>query len=463
MKDEWGEIMRAGIIRSASLLLAVVVLVVQPAIAQDKEPPSEATPSPTAEELQRQIEELQRQLQAVQLQLEQVKKQQEVARREAELEELRRAAAAEAVRDGAPEDVDTGTEFVSGTRMQTMLNPEISINGDIFLIGGDNLRTEMQPRHFELDIQSYLDPYTRMKVVFGYEGAHAVWGFTDEDHHEDEEGHEHEGEDEPGGFTLEEGYLSWVNLPGNTALTVGKKRQQFGVLNRWHMHALPQTDFPWVIQESFGAHGLSGTGVSFEWLMPKLWAHANELVVEVMNGNNEVAFAGSDWKKPTFLAYLKSYWDLNANTYVQVDVTGMHGVTDHDGNLDHNFLALDLVYDWYPLGRELYRGFQLRGMLLRSLLDLEDGGSLNTWGSYVYGQYKFARRWTGGLRWDWVEDQRQAGYEYCGVSPYLSFWQSEFVRLRGQYSLRDHNVFGTDHRYELQFTFAAGPHKHEEY
>jgi hypothetical protein len=295
-----------------------------------------------------------------------------------------------------------------------------------------------------------------MKVVFGYEGAHSVWGYDD---HEHEDGEEHEN----GGFELEEGYLSWINLPGNTSLTVGKKRQQFGVLNRWHSHALPQTDFPWVIQESFGAHGLSGTGVSIEWLMPRLWADANEIVVEVMNGNNEVAFAGSDWRKPTFLANLKSYWDLSANTYVQVDLTGLHGVTDHDGNLNHDLLALDVVYDWYPLGRELYRGFQLRGMLLRSWLDLEEGGSLNTWGSYVYGQCKVARRWIVGMRGDWVEDQRKAGYEFWGLSPYLSFWQSEFVRLRGQYSYRDHNVFGTDHRYELQFTFAAGPHKHEEY
>ena len=451
--------MKTRIFRGASLWLAVVLLTVGPVFGQEKEPPPAPEPAepPTVEELQRQIEELTRQLQAVKQQLDELKKQEELQTKQAELDELRRAAAAEAAKEGAPDDVDTGTEFVSGTRMQTELNPEISINGDVFLVGGDNLRTEMQPRHFELGFQSYLDPYTRMKVVFGYEGAHSVWGYGDHEHDEDGEDHEN------GGFELEEGYLSWINLPGNTSLTVGKKRQQFGVLNRWHMHALPQTDFPWVIQASFGAHGLSGTGVSFEWLMPRLWADANELVVEVMNGNNEVAFAGSDWRKPTFLANLKSYWDLSANTYVQVDLTGLHGVTDHEGNLDHDFFALDVVYDWYPVGRELYRGFQLRGMLLRSWLELEEGGSLNTWGSYMYGQYKFARRWIAGMRGDWVEDQRQAGYEFWGLSPYLSFWQSEFVRLRGQYSYRDHNIFGTDHRYELQFTFAAGPHKHEEY
>jgi hypothetical protein len=452
--------MRTGIIRCVNLRLAVLLLAAAPAVAQNADPPSAPEPPapPTVEELQKQVEELTRQLQTVQEQLAQLKAEQDAQKKQAEIEHLQQAAAAEAAKAAAPEATDSGTEFVSGTRMQTELNPEISINGDVFLIGGDNLKTEMQPRHFELDFQSYLDPYTRMKVVFGYEGAHSVWGYEEHDH-------EHEGEDEheEGGFELEEGYLNWVNLPGNTSLTVGKKRQQFGVLNRWHLHALPQTDFPWVLQESFGAHGLSGTGVSLEWMMPRLWSDANELVVEIMNGNNEVAFAGSDWRKPTFLASLKSYWDLSDNTYLQFDITGLHGVTDHEGELSHDFLALDLVYDWYPLGRELYRGFQLRGMLLRSWLDLEEGDSLNTWGGYLYGQYKFARRWITGLRWDWVEDQREADHEYWGVSPYLSFWQSEFVRLRGQYSLRDHNIFGTDHRFELQFTFAAGPHKHEEY
>jgi hypothetical protein len=435
--------MKRRIIRGA-LLLAFLWLAAGGATAQEEGPPSTEAPDPppSIEDLQRQVEELTRRLTAVQQQLDELQRKQELQRQEAEIEELRRAAAAEVAKNEEPGEVDTGTEFVSGTRMQTQLNPEISVNGDVFFVGGDHLKTEMQARHFELDFQSYLDPYTRMKVVFGYEGAHSVWGYEEKDHdHEAED--EHEGEEEhaheEGGFELEEGYLSWLNLPGNTSLIVGKKRQQFGVLNRWHMHALPQTDFPWVIQESFGNHGLAGTGVSFDWMMPRLWSDANELVVEIMNGNNEVAFAGSDWRKPTFLAYLKSYWDLSDNTYLQFDVTGLHGVTDHEGDLDHDFLAIDFTYDWYPLGRELYRGFQARGMLLRSWLDL------------------------GGLRWDWVEDQRQAGYEYWGISPYLTFWQSEFVRLRGQYSLRDHNIFGTDHRFELQFTFAAGPHKHENY
>lgn len=446
-------------IPGVSFWLAAVLIAGGAVNAQDKgaQPVTEPEAAPTVEELQRQLEDLTRQLQAVQQQLDELRKQQELEKKKAELEELRRAATAEAAKAGATGEVDTGTEFVSGTRMQPQLNPEISVTGDVFLVGGDHLKTELQARHFELDLQSYLDPYTRFHLVFGYEGAHAEWGFEDRQHTDSGEDHQHEE-----GFSLEEGHVTWLQL-GPMSLTVGRKRQQFGVLNRFHMHALPQTDYPWVIGESFGGHGLAATGVSIEWLMPKLWADTNELVFEVMNGDNEVAFAGSDWRKPTFLANLKSYWDLSPSTYLQVDLTGLFGVTDHEGNLEHSFVALDTVYDWYPTGRERYRGFQLRGMLLRSWLDLEEGGSLDTWGSYLYGQYRFARRWIAGLRWDRVEDQRVAGHEYWGLSPYLTFWQSEFVRLRGQYSYRDDNMYGNDQRFELQLTFAAGPHKHENY
>ncbi|MEJ2580816.1 MAG: hypothetical protein P8127_04115, partial [Acidobacteriota bacterium] len=100
---------------------------------------------------------------------------------------------------------------------------------------------------------------------------------------------------------------------------------------------------------------------------------------------------------------------------------------------------------------------------LRSWLDLEEGSSLNTWGSYLYGQYRLTSRWIAGVRWDWVEDQHQAGHDTWGLSPYLTLWQSEFVRLRGQATYEKDNLYGTDRRFQLQITFAAGPHKHESY
>ncbi len=443
---------------SAALALALTMGAGSWALAQEAGS-SAPGPQPTAdrvEQLERTVETLSQQLAEIRKELAELKAEREAARQKEEMEKLRREAAAEAAKPAptTASGVDTTTRFVSGTRMQPQLNPEISVTGDLFFVGGNHQLEEFQARHFELDIQSYLDPYTRLHVVFGYHTPHYESTFGAP---EDESGYV------PGGWGLGEGYVTWLNLPGSLSLTVGKKRQQFGVLNRWHLHALDQTDLPWVLQESFGDHGLSGTGVSLDWLMPRLWATTNELTVEVTNGDNHVAFAGSSWEHPSLLARLKSYWDLTSNSYLEFGLDGLHGKADEDGHRNHDFWALDATYNWYPAGKELYRELTFRGMLLRSILDLEDGGSRRAWGGYLYGQYKFSPHWITGLRYDRVFDQREAGHSYWGFSPYLTFWQSEFVRLRGQFSYRKDDLFGIDRRFELQLTVAAGPHKHDTY
>jgi len=138
-----------------------------------------------------------------------------------------------------------------------------------------------------------------------------------------------------------------------------------------------------VATESFGDEGLIGTGLSLDWMMPALWADTNELTVEVMNAGNEVAFAGEDWRHPSVLARLKSYWDLSPDSYLELGLNGLHGTADADGRLDHDLFALDLTYSWYPAGRELYREVTVRGMLLYSDLALSAATSHQAWGGYV--------------------------------------------------------------------------------
>ena len=404
----------------------------------------------TVAQLERSVEGLVAELAAVQAELAAVKRELAQVTQAAEAERLGSAAAAAAATPGAAA-IDTATIFTSGERMQPQLNPELSVTGDIFLVGGGDLREELQVKGAELDLQSDLDPYTRMHVVLGAHGetAHGEEGVEDEHSH--------------AGAEVEEAYVTWLHLPASLTLTLGKKRQQFGILNRWHMHALDQADLPWVLTESFGDHGLVGTGVSIDWLMPSLWAHVNELTVEVSNGDNETAFAGSGWERPSLVARLKSYWDLSSDAYLEVGLDAAHGAADPGGEHSSDFLALDATYNWNPAGRTVYRDVTVRGMLLRSRRELGRGDTRVAWGGYLYGQGKLSRRWIAGARVDWVDDQLAAGHRLWGVTPYLTFWQSEFVRLRGQYTYANDNVTGVDRRFVLQATFAAGPHKHESY
>ncbi len=409
---------------------------------------------PALAALEVKVETLSRQLLDLQKQLRDLRSQRATETRETEIAAIKRAAHLEAAKSGSGAKIDTSQKFVSGTRMQPQLNPEISATGDLFLVGGNHQVEELQARHFELDLQSYLDPYTFFHFVLGFHGNGRESDFG-RDPTEEAEHHATVG--------IGEAYATWLSLPGNIGLTVGKKRAQFGVLNRWHLHALDQVDAPLILQESFGDHGLTGTGLSVAWMMPHLWADTNELTIEVFNGDSEMAFAGEDWKRPSALARLQSYWDLTPDSYLEIGLNAMRGKADEDGRLNHDFYAMDLAFNWYPAGRELYRDFTLRGMLLYSDLDLEHHSSHSAWGSFLYSQMKFSPHWIAGLRFDSTEDQREEDHHFWGLSPYLTFWQSEFVRLRAQYSYRKDNLFGTDHAYTIQLTVAAGPHKHDSY
>ena len=92
-------------------------------------------------------------------------------------------------------------------------------------------------------------------------------------------------------------------------------------------------------------------------------------------------------------------------------------------------------------------------------------GTRGSWGGFIYGTGKLGQQWSVGMRADWTELPEEPGQELWGVSPYLEYWQSEWARLRFQYSHHSRLVEldRTDNRFFLQVTWAIGPHKHENY
>ncbi len=419
---------------------AALLIVLSAGLAGAQTAPGD--PGPNTDPTRR-IEELTRQLRAMQQQMDDMKaqldalKDQQAARAEKEkLDELRAEAKAAAA-SSAPAAESEEQRFASRTRMQPELNPEITVIGNMLAYARSDARDGFSAGEWELDAQSYLDPYSFMHLTLSAA----------------------EGE----GTSVEEGYIKWLNLPGHLSLTAGRKRQQFGVLNRWHPHALDQVELPLVIQRAFGEEGLIGTGASVDWLMPRLWASANELTVELTNADNQVAFAGEDWRHPAVLARLKSYWDVTPDSYFELGLNGLHGPSDPAGKLGHDLFAADFTYSWTPAARATYRGVTMRGMLLRSRRELPDGGRRNAWGGYAYGQVRLGQRWFTGLRYDRVQEGLGDGEDVWGVSPYVTWWESEFVRLRAQANLRHERLSGWDRELLLQITLAAGPHRHDNY
>ena len=359
-----------------------------------------------------------------------------------ELEALRAAAAAAGA---AAAEADTAaavaTDPVSGTQSLNKLNPEISATGDVRMQGrSPGPQVDLfDVREFEFSFQAALDPYASTKIFL-------TW--------------------EDGSIDLEEGYAYWSGIPGGLRVDLGRMRQQLGELNRVHLHALPQTEYPLVLENYFGEEGLIGDGVRLYWMAPfaGLGGAVHELYGEVTVGGNEVMF--EDGNRPSFLGHLNNFWQLSSASFLQVGLTGLYG-ENPDESLQSRVFGGDVRFSWRPPGRELYRSFTLAGEVYAARKRMNGTGDTR-WGWYLGAQYQFGRGWYAGARWDWVEplDRPAASHDWQFV-PNLSWHQSEWVHLRAEWrhlstAFEDGTRDASD-LFLVQVVWAVGPHKHESY
>jgi hypothetical protein len=353
------------------------------------------------------------------------------------------------------EETESDVVFTSPQRLLQELNPEISILGDFLGLMdfdadeelGDHEDHQEDPAHehtgggdgfrlkeVELSLQAPLDPFSLAKFFVGIHD---------------------------GNVHVCEGYVEWTNLPARMQLKLGKFRNNFGVINRWHPHSYPTVDLPLAIENAFGEEGLTGVGGSITFLMPSLWSHYNELVVEVINGDNERAFSGEGFDHPVGLFHLKNYYDLSEATYVELGFSGALGENSPDlGDLTY-VEGVDFSMVWMPPRRAKYRGLEVRAEAFFEQRETP-AERIDTFSFFAFGDFKFSRRWTSGIRFDYVQDAFDKNERSYAIAPFLTFWQSEFVRLRLQYNGRHHEE-DWDHGVVFQSTWALGPHKHEKY
>lgn len=390
-----------------------------------------------------------------------------------EVDPLARLRAAAEAAAAEAETADTGTaqtlpedrQFQGRQRSLQALNPEISLNVDVFgRVGSEDPdQQNFYPREFELSFQSALDPFSRAKIfVSRHEPGGEILPFGEHGHGEGGEGEE--GHDE-GGFAVEEGYLQWVNLPGGLGVKLGRFYQQFGNLNRWHAHALPSQTRSLPHLAFIGEENLSQTGASLYWLVPLEGIGTWETTFEVTRSENGLLFGESG--KPAFLGHVNAFWQLTPSTYFDLGVSGIFGEhTDpaEDEAFDQRLFNVEAALNWRPPGRSLYREFTFRGGLMALRPGRVSGGESreSALGFWAGGELKFAQQWLVGAQYGWVEDPEGTDETAWLFAPTLTWWQSEWVRLRAEYDILG-RPDETEGQLLLQVTFAMGPHKHETY
>lgn len=85
-------------------------------------------------------------------------------------------------------------------------------------------------------------------------------------------------------------------------------------------------------------------------------------------------------------------------------------------------------------------------------------------GLWAAAEMRLSQSWLAGARFDRTENPEDPEETAWLVSPTLTWWQSEYVRLRLEYDLLGRSFLdGNEGRLLLQVTFAMGPHRHETY
>ena len=346
------------------------------------------------------------------------------------LEAIRAAAVAAAGSDTA-ELSQVGSRV--GGRSASLANPEVSITGDVragFNVPGPQTQPFI-PREFELGLQSALDPFSMAKVFISFSQD---------------------------GVDAEEAYAYWTGLPGHTRVDFGKFRQQVGELNRWHLHALPEDEYPLVLQRYFGDEGLSATGASLYWPLPFSGSAGTfEWYGQVTRGDNTTLFAAGN--RPAYLSQLSGFWQFSRSTYAQVSASGIYG-TNPDSSLKTVVGGVAARFSWRPPERAKYREFTIRSEVYAFRRQIAGVGPTKL-GGYVDATWKLSASWVLGLRGDWVEPPAPLSGHEWEVVPTLMFWESEFVYLRAQWTHHRDVLFNTTDRFGVQVVWAMGPHKHE--
>jgi len=366
------------------------------------------------------------------------------------------------LKEGAPQPKTEETFTARGLGQQA-LNPEISAIGDM-LTGlssrkGEPPEGEFTFRSLDLHVQAYLDPYSLMKAVIGFG---------------------------PDGADLEEAYFTRFGLFDGLNVTIGRFRQQFGVVNRWHEHALDQVEYPLAIKQLFGDEGLTGTGLSFEYRLPAPKSYSHVLILQVARGENDRLFSENSRNLPAILLRYRNYRDFSKDTYFEIGITGMVGWNDSwelTAGTVHDRRAtwlggVDWTVRWEPTERMRYANMEWRTEFYgvdRGFVADTGEDSLFAWGGYTSLQRRVSRTVDIGLRVDFfVPDQNANAPAPLAVAgpdpyrwhlgPYVTWHQSPWVRMRVELGYTDGNRTGpAAFNLVFQIVFAAGPHKHDRY
>ena len=294
------------------------------------------------------------------------------------------------------------------------------------------------------------------------------------------------------GVELEEMFFLTTSLPGNFQLKGGQFFTEFGRQNPQHPHSWSFVDQPLVLGRMFGAEGLRSQGARLSWLFPTSWY--TEAMVSVLNsaGGTTASFRSdesaaihlgapfarevSGLKDLLVVPRLAASVDLTETTTLLAGVSAAFGPNNSGPNASTQVYGADVFWKWKSLTAA--QGFpfvsvQTEALMRRYQAALRVGAedlsvtlpaeTLRDQGIYSQILWGIKPRLVAGLRGDLVSADpaafdAESRADRTRISPNVTWYPTEFSKLRFQYNYDDRKGFGRDHSLWLQFEFIMGAH-----
>jgi hypothetical protein len=320
-----------------------------------------------------------------------------------------------------------------------VFNPAISVIGNALGFVGHNEvdnQPSLQLKESEIGLQAIVDPYARADffVTFGSQS---------------------------GDVGIEEGYITFLTLPGDFIAKAGKFKAAFGKVNTEHPHVRQYADTPLVVQNLLGSEdGINDSGISVARLIPMPSEIFLEGTAQLLRGTSENLFEAATRNDVEPLFHLKAYKDLSESTNLELGGSWTRGNGVEGPGLHTALTGVDATFRWKPLRQGLYRSVFVRGEWMHSERETAAGPTVKADGWYLLGQYQLGRRWNVGYRHDESDHADDATLRDRGDSAILTFLPSEFSLVRGQlrqirYDRPAGPVTATELLVQLQFVIGA--------
>lgn len=382
-----------------------------------------------------------------------------------EIELLRATAESAAGTSAAP----TGQASAAQTTYNA-LNPALTAIGNFLgridnqpVVNGDGARLDdgVNLREVELDMRLPVDPYADGVAILALES------------------------ETPGSFeaSVEEAFVNIKRLPFMESplglnFQVGRFRPAFGKFNLLHTHDLPQSMRSLTTAEFLGEEGFVQQGVSADFFIPLPFDENASLDARIQAlGGGDVALAPVRNQRLAYIGNLRWFrafgasqtTDIGWSTYIRpgnatAPVARMH--------------ALDFLYRWRPPRQGEWKSFLLGGEFMladHQRLDaaepVEVANNVDPGlvpltsdrpnGVSLFTQWQFDRRKYAGVRLDNTSTLVDPTLRRQSLTPYFSYYFSEFLRFRLNYEHRWSDIGPEDGRnsllMELTWVFGAHP------